>query len=168
MASEKKSKKKLLIVILVLVIVALIGVIVYLLLSKKEPEQEDNDRGRAVVLTEDNVDEFMNEKVEDGYYLITMNTTWEFENGASESTNAYVANVKDNTRTVYFEVFLSDTEEQIYSSPYLPVGSEIKNFKLDKELAAGDYVAIVTYHLVDDEEKEIDKVSAEIAIHVQS
>lgn len=166
MESKKKNSKKLLIAVLVLVIAVLVGVIVYLLLPK---EEEKNDRGRAVVLTEDNVDAFDSEgPVEDGYYLVTMNTSWNFDDGKSESVNAYVANAKENTRTVYFDVFLSDTGEQIYSSPFLPVGSELENFKLDKELAAGDYQATVTYHLVDDEENEIDEVSAEVSIHIQN
>lgn len=167
MESKKNGGKKLLVAVLVLVIVALVGVIVYLVMQKEEAEEDGNDRGRAVVLTEDNVEAFENEgPVEDGYYLVTMNTTWEFDDGASESVNAYVANAKENSRTVYFDVFLSDTGERIYSSPYLPVGSELQNFKLEKDLAAGEYTAVVTYHLVDDEENEIDEVSAEVSIRV--
>lgn len=167
MEAKKKGGKKILVVLLLVVIAALVGVIVYLL--QPEEEEAGNDRGRAVVLTEDNVAEFESESaVEDGYYLVTMNTTWEFEDGKSESSNAYVANARENTRTVYFDVFLSDTGEKVYSSPYLPVGAELENIKLEKELPAGAYTAVVTYHLVDEEEKEIDEVSAEVQIHVQN
>ena len=167
MAAEKKSGKKFLIVLLVAVILVMAGVIIYLLWPKEEPEKEV--KGRAIVLTEDNVEEFKNqEPVEDGYYLVTMNTTWEFEDGKSESTNAYIANAKENTRTVYFDVTLSDTDEVVYSSPYLTVGAELKNIKLDKELAAGEYTAVVTYHLVDDDFNEIDTVAAEVIIHIQN
>lgn len=164
MASDKKSKK-LLIVALVAVIVILLGVIVYLVGFRRESEEEE--RGRAVLLTEDNVEEYDNQEVvEDGYYLVTMNTSWEFDNGKAESNNAYVANAENNTRTVYFDVLLADTGKLIYSSPYMPVGTELKNFALKENLEAGDYTAIVTYHLVDDNNNEIDDVSAEVTIHI--
>lgn len=164
MASEKKSKK-LLVVALVAVIVILLGVIIYLVGFGRESEVEE--KGRAVLLTEDNVEEYDNQgAVEDGYYLVTMNTSWEFDDGKAESNNAYVANVEQNTRTVYFDVFLSDTGELVYSSPYMPVGTELKNFALDEDLEAGDYTAVVTYHLVDDDNNEIDDVSAEVTIHI--
>ena len=164
MASEKKSKK-LLVVALIAVIVILLGVIVYLVGFGRESEEEE--KGRAVLLTEDNVEEYdTQEAVEDGYYLVTMNTSWEFDDGKAESNNAYVANVEQNTRTVYFDVFLADTGELVYSSPYMPVGTELQNFALDEDLEAGDYTAVVTYHLVDDDNNEIDDVSAEVTIHI--
>ena len=168
MASEKTNKKLLIAgaVGVVGVIVALVGVIVYLVGAQSEPRKEE--KGRAILLTKDNIEEFesQGDSVEDGYYLVTMNTSWSFDDGKSESFDAYVANAPQNTRTVYFEVFLSDTGEMVYSSPYMPVGTELQNFSLEKDLQAGDYMAVVTYHLVDDEFNEIDDVSAEIAIHI--
>lgn len=167
MTSEKKGKKLLItgLIAVILVIAVLVGVIIYLLNGRQEPETQI--KGRAVLLTENNVEEFDNqEPVEDGYYMVTMNTSWDFDDGSAESHNAYVANAPENTRTVYFDVLLSDTGDNIYSSPYMPVGSELQNFALDKDLEAGDYQAIVTYHLVDEDYNEIDDVSAEITIHI--
>ena len=167
MASEKSGKKLLItgLITVVVVVAVLVGIIIYLAVGRQEPEQQI--KGRAVLLTEDNVQEYENqEPVEDGYYMVTMNTSWDFDDGKAESYNAYVANAPENTRTVYFDVFLSDTGENIYSSPYMPVGTELQDISLDKALEAGDYQAVVTYHLVDDDYNEIDDVSAEITIHI--
>lgn len=171
MASEKTNKKLLIAGAagVVGVIVVLIGVIVYLAgVQRAQPDTRKEERGRAILLTKDNIEEFESKKdaVEDGYYLVTMNNAWSFDDGKSESIDAYVANAPQNTRTVYFEVFLSDTGEMVYSSPYMPVGTELQNFSLEKDLKAGDYTAVVAYHLVDDEFNEIDDVSVEITIHI--
>lgn len=168
MASEKNGKKWLItgLIVVFLVIAVLVGIIVYLAMGRSQ-QPETQIKGKAVLLTEDNVQEYDNpEPVEDGYYMVTMNTSWDFDDGKAESYNAYVANAVENTRTVFFDVFLSDTGENVYSSPYMPVGSELRNFALDKTLEAGDYQAVVTYHLVDDEYNEIDDVSASVTIHI--
>lgn len=168
MASGKNGKKLLIagLVVVLAVIAVLVGVIIYLAAGRQEPE-EQQIKGRAVLLTQDNVEEFDNpEPVEDGYYMVTMNTSWDFDDGKAESYNAYVANAVENTRTVFFDVFLDDTGENVYSSPYMPVGTELRNFSLDKALEAGEYQAVVTYHLVDDDYNEIDDVSATITIHI--
>lgn len=165
MAKKRRKRKNGLIIILLVSILALLGIIILLLL-RRQPEVVEN--GRSVLITEDNVDEFDSGagSVEDGYYLVTMNTAWEFDNGRAESNNAFVANAKENSRTVYFDVILSDTDEVIYSSPYMPVGTELRNFALTRALEAGEYSAVVRYYLVDDEYKVIDDIAAEVSISI--
>ena len=144
------------------VIVGLIATIAYLLLHK----DKDINNDRPTVVTSDNVDEViaaMDEPVADGSYEISMNTEWTF-NGTT--SNAYVANSTDNTRTVYFDVTLADTGELVYSSPYLPVGSQIKEFALDTKLNSGAYDGIVTYHLVDDKKEEVSNLSVTVTFQV--
>ena len=153
----KRRKLTVLVIILLLVVVALA---IFLFMR-------GDDRG--MVVTEDNVEEMqaqLAEPVEDGHYNTTMNFDWTFENGKAASSNAYVANSESNTRTVYFDVNLADTDELIYSSPYIPVGGELNEIRLDEDLDAGDYEAVVTYHLVDDDKEEITTVSVSIGIHV--
>lgn len=166
MAKKRKKRKNGLIIVLLVSILALLGIIILLLLRRQPEEVVEN--GRSVLLTEDNVNEFDSEagSVEDGYYLVTMNTAWEFDDGRAESNNAFVANAKENSRTVYFDVILSDTDEVIYSSPYMPVGTELRNFALTKALEAGEYSAVVRYYLVDDEYKVIDDIAAEVSISI--
>lgn len=109
----------------------------------------------------------MNEPVEDGYYNCQMNVEWNFVDSTQPSYNAYVANSEINTRTVYFDVNLEEDNTLVYSSPFIPVGEELKEIKLSEKLEAGDYPAVVTYHLVDDEEKELSTVSVTVTLHIE-
>lgn len=161
-AAKDRKKRKLVLIILVLLLIAAIAVLVFLLTRKDEKE-------RDTVVTEENVEKIkqqLQEPVEDGYYKTKMSVDWTFEDGKSVSSDAYVANSKDNTRKVYFEVNRSDTNELVYSSPYLPVGTELKEIKLDKDLPAGDYECVLTYHLVDDEDEELTTVSVTVNLHI--
>lgn len=162
-AKRVKRKKRLIIMAFIVLLVALI---ICILLLLRKPEEE----GRNFV-DRDNVDtvmEDMTNKVEEGMFECMMTTEWTFENGDSESANAYVANVENNRHTIYFDVYEKETNELLYSSPLLPVGTEIRNIKLDKKLAAGEYKAVVMYTLVDDDEQEISSAGFNITISINN
>lgn len=175
--TEKKNKNMIVIIIaaLVIVIAALI-VCVVLLLTKQKEEQVPNsgnvtntsvlDRG---FVNEDNIENIMDEmteKVSEGMFECKMTTAWTFDDGKSAAPNAYVANVENNLYTLYFDVYEETTNELLYSSPMLPVGTEIKNFKLDKELPAGEYDAVVMYTMVDENLEEVSSVGFKVTISV--
>lgn len=168
-SQNKKSPKKItriqiIAIIAVVLVVILTGVILYLVFHKDNREEL---QGKATVVTEDNVDEVIKSKGNsDAYYTATMTNEWTFETGSSDSEGLYIANAKNNKRTVYFDLLLKDSQEKIYSSPYIPVGGEIDSIKLDKTLDAGDYDVIVKYHLVDDEKNELSTVSVSVLIHI--
>lgn len=130
MSKQKESNNsrkggKIAIAICIVVIVALLGVVIYLLLGRKEEPVKRN-----VVVNKDNVEEVL-EQLEDpvppGSYEVKMNSTWNFASGDAPSDNAYVENVEANTNSVYFDVTRADTEETIFESPILPVGSYLDN-----------------------------------------
>jgi hypothetical protein len=126
--------------------------------------------GRGVVATPENVEELREkaeQPVQDGYYETRMNVDWKFPNSSAESTNAYVENSTNNKRTVYFDLTLADTNELIYSSPFIPVGAKLEKFKLDADLPAGEYAGVVTYHLVDDEYRELTTVSVGVNLQIE-
>lgn len=160
---KTKSSMKVRVIIgsTVSVILILTLAIIYLL-SKDKPNSVDNS-GRPTLVTKDNVEQVidsMNKPVKDGEYEVKMNTKWIFK---GNSSNAFVENSKNNNRTIYFDVVLSGSNEIVYTSPYIPVGENIKNFKLDSKLEAGAYDAYVTYHLVDDKHKEVSNLSVAIS-----
>jgi hypothetical protein len=162
------------IVAAVVVIAALVVVIVCLVL-KKDTDTETGTQSavpdnRATILTPENVDEVMakaEEPVVAGTYYCSMNTEWHFEDGKSPSYDAYVKNSTDNSYTVYFDVFLEDTEQMVYSSPYMEVGAELDELTLTTDLDAGEYPAIVTYHLVDDQHETLSTVSVTVTLFVE-
>jgi hypothetical protein len=126
--------------------------------------------GRGMVVAEENassIKEWAETPVEDGYYRVQMNMKWDFPDGESPSSNAYVANAETNTRTVYFDLTLNDTNELLYSSPFIPVTAKLDEITLNRDLEKGEYPAMVTYHLVDDNLEEITTVSINIILNVE-
>ena len=156
------------IVIIVLLVTLLIAaVIIIFLLLKPDGSKKDTVSGRGYVLTEDNASDLLapQEDSPDDHFKTSQTIDWHFKGKTSE--DAYVANDSSNSRTVYFDLLLNSTQEVIYSSPYIPLGSEMKGVTLDKELDPGTYETIMVYHLVDDDENEITTVSVALDIYVE-
>lgn len=162
---EKKNNRIVIIVIAVfaVVVIVLLGVIIYLL------NRDGSDGGRDVgtqrkvadsvrtVIDEDSANdvmEQMREEVAEGMFECQMSMTWTFADGKAESKDAYVANSANNTHPICFDVYRKDTEELLYASPVLPVGTDLTDFKLDQELPAGSYQATVMYSLLEDADSQ--------------
>jgi Na+-transporting NADH:ubiquinone oxidoreductase subunit NqrC len=169
---EKESPKKVVIfIVLTVVIMALIGVIIYLLMPKQEEAQEQDKRN--VVITKDNLDEVISqmsdaEYVAPGYYTVTMNNVWHFENGNPTSSDAYVENTVENLNDVYFDVFLAEDETTaIYESPVIPRGASLQEISLKEPLEVGSYDCVMVYHLIDDDQNTLSTLRVSITLVVQ-
>lgn len=146
----------------------LVGAVVLLGQGESEPDDKRN-----VVINHENLEEVLKDMsasdfVPLGSYEAKMSSNWIFEDGTSASENAYVENVVANTHDVYFDIMLSDTNERIYASPVLPVGSYLEAITLDKDLDAGTYDCVMEYHLVDEEQNTISTVNFALTIIVQN
>lgn len=131
-----------------------------------EPEIRDTADGRGIVLTRENMDEVLNaEPVDPGYFETAMTNEWTFVGGKSDSKSVYVMNAETNRNTIYFDLLVG--EKLVYSSPYIPVGAELPQFELTGSLEPGDYSGTVTYHLVDDENKDVSEVSVGVTLHIK-
>jgi hypothetical protein len=154
-------------VLAVVVIAVLIIVIVRLL----NVPVETRTGGVGTVATIDNIDEIQEKRskpVEDGYYRTRMNVDWSFDTWNTPSQDAYVANADTNKRTVYFTVALKETDEIVYTSPDIPVGSQLTGFALDKDPGVGEHAAVTTYHLLDDDGNELTTVSVSVTLRILS
>lgn len=163
---NKKKGKNIIIAVAFVVLLAALAVCIILLLKRQEEPAAVPERD---LVDKDNADEIMSEmsqKVEEGMFECKMTSSWAFDDGKSASPNAYVANVESNRYSLYFDVYDNATNDLLYSSPILPVGTDIDNIKLDKELAAGEYSAVVMYTLVDEDDKEVSSVGFNITISV--
>lgn len=152
---------------LIFVGVAIVSILAVVLITFWGKEAEAN-----LIVTPDNVEEIIasikkDERTPIGAYEVSMSTQWEFEDGESISENAYVENCPRNNNEVYFVVWLEDTGEEIYKSPYIPVGSSLENIMLDTNLKKGNYKAIMTYYLVDNSYKKVSEVTVGITITVK-
>jgi hypothetical protein len=123
-----------------------------------------------IVLDEDsaaNVMDEMRQEVEEGMFECNMSMTWTFEDGSAASKDAIVVNNSNNSYPLYFDVNLEDTGELIYSSPVIPVGSQLTDFVLDKDLDKGEYRAVVMYSLLENEESQVVKSQAGFVITIK-
>lgn len=167
-----QNKLMLVLIALFMVIIIAAGVIIFLLLNPKTEQAEEKEimGARATVITQDNIQEEMSKIQEpsngDEQYTTSMSINWHFD--GLTSADAYVANDPVNSRTVYFDLFLADTGDMIYSSPFIPLGEELRGVTLDKELESGTYETILVYHLVDDNEQEITTLSVALKIYVDN
>lgn len=122
---DTRKSNKPLIIIFIIVIAALLGVIAWLLFFRGTEEETDD---RLILINDDNKDTVMDElddKVAKGMFECKMSMTWNFTGGGQGSSDAYVANSEHNTYAIYFDVIDNTTNETLYSSPYIVVGSEM-------------------------------------------
>ncbi len=175
-------KNKIAYIVGILVIAAMAGTIVFLVASNSKAKSDAYKEGlqarqtaeavtRDVLVNESNVEEIVSslanqEMTPVGYYEVTMNNVWNFEDGNSTSDNAYVENSTSNTNSVYFDVIRSDTDEVIYESPIMPVGTYNDKIKLKEFLEAGTYSCVCTYHLLDEENRPLSSVSVGVTVEV--
>lgn len=177
---KQGNRKNIVIIIVFAILVIALAVCIILLVKRPDVEQSDHPEPESTIspaaaalergfveesVTQDIMSE-MADKVEEGMFECKMTTTWTFEDTDSVSPNAYVANVESNRYTLYFDVYQEGTEELLYSSPMLPVGTEFQEVKLEKDLPAGEYKAVVMYTMVDDNYEEVSSVGFSITISV--
>lgn len=164
----EKGGKKTIFVLCIMVIAILLALVIYLLITRNQGKNDDVVN-RNIVINEENVERVLQQLEEEelilpGYYEVTMNSTWNFASGDTPSDNAYVKNAETNTNSVYFDVEKADTGEVVYESPILPVGSHIENITLDTNLENGTYDCILTYHLIDEENRDVSTLKMTVTI----
>ncbi len=106
-SGKKVSPAAVICIVLLLVVVCLGAALIWFL--TRPDNLDDVTSGRGTVVTQDNVSQLIAEAEQntDAAYTVSMNIEWDFENGTSPSTNAYVENDTSNLRTVYFNVLLN-------------------------------------------------------------
>ena len=105
-------------------------------------------------LSPEEIAEKLNEKVAEGMINISMNTAPYFEDSTAEG-NVMIVNESINNYPQQVEFIRNDTQEVIYQSKAIPVGSKIERAALDVELPAGTYECTAMFHNLDPETGEI-------------
>lgn len=104
-------------------------------------------------LTEEEIQALLNNKVEEGMMNIHMLVQPTFEDGKSAG-NIGIYVEPQNREPQVVQILLKDTEELIYQSGIIPVGSRVEKGRLTKDLDAGIYPCIARFHRVDAETGE--------------
>jgi hypothetical protein len=173
---------KILIVVFAVVVVLLIGAVVVLANNVKKVKEEaaktaEEEQKRQTVVTEENAEGFVEELFDNddssqraapSSFDTVMTTVWHFTDGQSESSDAYVENAIENATPIYFDVRLTDTQETIYESPVLPLGTHVNKIKLMRDLDPGIYDCELTYHLIDDEQNTLGTIDVVVTVIVEN
>ena len=164
----KQARLNIRVVLAVAFLVCAIGAGIFLITRlASKPLTKDNARGQTGIvydssaveggwdnLSPEEIAEKLNERVAEGMINISMNTAPYFENGKAEG-NVMIVNEDINLYPQQVEFIRNDTQEVIYQSKAIPVGSKIERAALDVELPAGTYECTAMFH-------NLDPVSGEI------
>lgn len=124
--------------------------------------------GKVAQRSQDEVIAELNKQVEEGMINISMNTNPVFETGTSEG-NLIIVNEETNRYPQVVEIYLEDTNELIYKSGGIPVGSKIENATLDYNLSKGTYDCIAYFNAINPDTGElVGKAGANIKVTINN
>ena len=118
-------------------------------------------------LSQEEVEAKLNEQLEEGMINISMNTSPYFEDGASKG-NLMIVNETINRYPQKVEIIRNDTDEIIYTSGAIAVGSKIEAAALDADLDAGTYECTALFHNLDNSGNIIGSAGAIITITIKN
>ena len=99
-------------------------------------------------LSPEEIEANLNEKVAQGMINISMNTSPVYADGTADG-NIMVVNETINRYPQRVEFVRNDTQEVIYTSGAIPVGSKIEAAPLDVDLEPGRYECTALFHNLD-------------------
>ncbi len=110
----------------------------------------------------------LQKQLDESMIAFSINTNPVFASGRSEG-NLMLENPTHNAKLVVVEIYLDETNELIYRSKALPVGSYIENVALDKVLEPGQYAATAYFNAYRESDQSfVGQVGAAIKITVLS
>ena len=165
---EKRDAKSRTLVILAVVGLAAaltLGIFTAVRLIRKPAQSKDDPKTGIVYddaaieggwdnLSQEEIAERLNQKVEEGMINISMNTAPYFENGTAEG-NLMLVNESINNYPQKVQIVRNDTGEQIYESGAIAVGSKIERARLNVDLSAGTYECTAYFHNLDPDTGDI-------------
>ncbi len=178
---EKRDAKSRTLVILAVVGLAAaltVGIFTAVRMLRKPAQDADDSKAGIVYdsaaieggwdnLSPEEIAEKLNEKVAEGMINISMNTAPYFEDGTSDG-NLMIVNESINNYPQKVQIVRNDTQEVIYESGAIAVGSKIERAKLDVVLPAGTYECTAYFHNLDPETGDmIGTAGAIITITIQ-
>lgn len=174
MKEEKKVKdpsgtgtRKKLVATLVLFIIILIGCgFLYLSMDRFRFDSAAED-GSLDGMSEAEIQELMNRKVDESMLSISINSSPEFEDGKSKGS-LRIENSASNRYNMKVRIRVNDTKEEVYHSDAIKPGQVIKEDTLDKVLAKGEYDCTATFEAYDTETNEkVGEAAAVLTIYIK-
>lgn len=169
---QKKSKKWLAaVLILLLLLGTAAGVFYFLQGESKDRLARDEDALGGILpgKTDQEIQELLNQKVQEGMVNIGIAAEPVFEEGGKKGKLG-IENVPGNNYSFQVDMILDETGEKIYSSGLIEPGFYVEYVALNKQLAQGDYkaTAIFTTYSLDETTDEIAKTNVNITLRVKN
>lgn len=158
---KKRSKKLKVLSLIAVLAIVVIGALFLLRSCAPEADAAGNDAEVPVSIVYDSnatvggweetdtetIVDSLNKKVDQGMINISMNTTPVFSDGISAG-NLMIVNEGINNYPQVVAIIRNDTNETIYQSNAIPVGSKIERAELDVDLDAGTYDCTALFYNV--------------------
>ena len=110
----------------------------------------------------------LQQQLDESMIAFSITTSPVFATGGSEG-NLMLENPANNAKLLVVEIYMDETEELLYQSKALPVGSYIENVRLDKVLEPGEYAATAYFKgYREDDHSYIGQAGAAVTIYVLS
>ena len=167
-------------ILMTIIILALFIIMTSILIFRKTSKQEDLPAAESGLvfdesaveggweqLTQEEIEDRLNNQLEEGMINISMNTSPYFEDGTSLG-NLMIVNETINRYPQKVQIIRNDTEEVIYTSGAIAVGSKIEAAALDVDLDAGTYECTALFHNLDNSGNIIGSAGAIITITIKN
>ena len=166
---QKKGKKAWPMILLLLLVVA--GCSVWFLQEKTDLWLDpDQSEGTLDGLSKEEIQKLMDDKVDEGQFMISINTQPVFADGRSEGT-LRIENSPQNRYLMIVKIYRNENGKQgelIYESGAIKPGNKIEKAKLDVDLPKGNYPVLVYFEGYQEKSKEyVGKAGSELTIHVR-
>lgn len=173
-AQERGKKRKRVIIVIVLLLIAIAaGALAWLYTCSNvdmpgKPRNLNAELGMLDGKTDAEIQAEMNRVVDESMFDISIASTMEFPDGASEG-DIRIENVPGNRYLLECQLIETETGDVLYESGILEPNHHISKGKLLKDLEAGVYSALAVFTALDpDTEDEVGKSNVEVTIIVQN
>ena len=166
---QKKGKKAWPMILLLLLVVA--GCSVWFLQEKTDLWLDpDQSEGTLDGLSKAEIPKLMDDKEDEGQFMISINTQPVFADGRSEGT-LRIENSPQNRYLMIVKIYRYENKklgELIYESGAIKPGNKIETAKLDVDLPKGKYPVIVYFEGYREKDREyVGKAGSELDIIIQ-
>lgn len=176
---DAKSRTVVIVTVVALALLVTLGIWgIVSLLREKPAAYEEKPEGGLIFdesaveggwenLSQEEIEAALNAKVQEGMINISMNTAPVFADGQAEG-NLMIVNEHINNYPQKVQIVRNDTEEVIYASGAIAVGSKIERAKLLTDLEPGTYDCTAYFHNLNDDGEIIGTAGAIITITIQN
>ena len=173
--AENKDKKgsrkwKYLLLLLILIAAAAAGIFLWNYYQKEKQAVSDRDARMGIMpgMSEEDIQERLNQTVAEGMMNVSINPSPVFKDGKSKG-NLRIENIKANHYSYIITIYLEEGNELVYQSGLLAPGYYIENAKLKKNLKKGNYPATALFEAYQEgREETIGAAAVKIILRIQN